>query len=649
MPTPANLVHQTSTSTGTGNFTLSTVNGKQSFDTAFGHAATTNKFDYFISNQGAAEWEYGTGHMSDATTLVRDTVIESTNSNAAVSFSAGAKDITNDIPAAKQVSTDGTQTLTNKTLTSPAFTGPATLTSSALNRGLDSAQTGTGSYSATGRFAFNNISVSSDDIDMGLDGGKVDGLCVVHTFGGTAARGGRHAFETFGILTAATASDNPDRNYVAAAFTGQADVNDGGGSGTEKGAIFGFGAQGVLTANATYFLNLTAAEFNTVAQTGSSVKYKSIIQLAGRLDDAVSGSTYDGMLAISNQSGAVSWGNGILIGNMNGAHPIASTGSIIATTGSGTVTNGIDFSSYTISGNLIKGPGFSVSGDGSLLSMSKATCGLELGSQLSSNTPFIDFHSSANVVDYDSRLLASGGTSSAGNGALLFSGAGGFKPATSDAAALGSTSLMWSDLFLASGAVVNFNNGDVTVTHAANNLLFAGASSGYTFDAIVYPTTDDGAALGDTSHKFSDLFLASGGVLNWNSGNVSFTHSTNVLTFTGNNFIIAGLTFRASVDNTVTLGAASFGFKGAFLSSATALDWGNGNAKITHSTGLLTFNVPLKLPSYIVSGLPSAATMGAGARAFVTDATVTTFASTVVGGGSNGVPVYSDGTNWKIG
>lgn len=56
-------------------------------------------------------------------------------------------------------------------------------------------------------------------------------------------------------------------------------------------------------------------------------------------------------------------------------------------------------------------------------------------------------------------------------------------PSTSDATALGTTAKMWSDLFLASGAVINFNNGDVTATHAANALAFAGASSGYTFDA----------------------------------------------------------------------------------------------------------------------------------------------------------------------
>lgn len=53
-----------------------------------------------------------------------------------------------------------------------------------------------------------------------------------------------------------------------------------------------------------------------------------------------------------------------------------------------------------------------------------------------------------------------------------------------------------------------------------------------------------------------------------------------------------------------------------------------------------------------VALLPAAATAGAGARAFVTDANATKAAgdgATVVGGGANKVPVYSDGTNWIIG
>jgi hypothetical protein len=58
----------------------------------------------------------------------------------------------------------------------------------------------------------------------------------------------------------------------------------------------------------------------------------------------------------------------------------------------------------------------------------------------------------------------------------------------------------------------------------------------------------------------------------------------------------------------------------------------------------LNANVPLT-----VATLPSAATAGVGSRAFVTDSSVSTFGTTVAGGGSTKVPVYSDGTNWKVG
>lgn len=52
---------------------------------------------------------------------------------------------------------------------------------------------------------------------------------------------------------------------------------------------------------------------------------------------------------------------------------------------------------------------------------------------------------------------------------------------------------------------------------------------------------------------------------------------------------------------------------------------------------------------YEVATLPGAAALGAGARAFVIDSSVSTFGSTVAGGGSGKVPVYSDGTDWKVG
>lgn len=106
-------------------------------------------------------------------------------------------------------------------------------------------------------------------------------------------------------------------------------------------------------------------------------------------------------------------------------------------------------------------------------------------------------------------------------------------PVTDDGAALGTTSLEWSDLFLASGGVVNWNNGDVTLTHAANQLTFGGASQGYLFDAVTAPASNDGAPLGSTTNKWSDLFLALGAVINFNSGDVTLTHASGTLIYTG--------------------------------------------------------------------------------------------------------------------
>lgn len=65
--------------------------------------------------------------------------------------------------------------------------------------------------------------------------------------------------------------------------------------------------------------------------------------------------------------------------------------------------------------------------------------------------------------------------------------------------------------------------------------------------------------------------------------------------------------------------------------------------------GRISTTGELRMPTTTVASLPAAATAGAGARYFVTDANATTFASVVAGGGANGVPVYSDGTDWRIG
>jgi hypothetical protein len=78
----------------------------------------------------------------------------------------------------------------------------------------------------------------------------------------------------------------------------------------------------------------------------------------------------------------------------------------------------------------------------------------------------------------------------------------------------------------------------------------------------------------------------------------------------------------------------------------------SGTGAQTQTTGLTVKNGTAVLTSYTVAALPSASASGAGAIAFVTDASTTLIlglGTTVAGGGSNQVPVYSDGTNWIYG
>lgn len=92
-------VKETSTSTGTGDFTLDgAVSGFQSFAAGIDF---THSFHYSIVHRTAEEWEVGLGTLDEyGSTLTRASVQSSSNSNAAVTFSAGTKDVFVTIPAA---------------------------------------------------------------------------------------------------------------------------------------------------------------------------------------------------------------------------------------------------------------------------------------------------------------------------------------------------------------------------------------------------------------------------------------------------------------------------------------------------------------------------------------------------------------------
>ena len=97
----ADRVRETSTTTGTGTLTLDgAVTGFRTFSSAIGN---TNTCYYTITMNG--DYEVGLGTVG-AGTLARTTILKSSNSNTAVNFGAGTKDVFVTYPADKAVYKD---------------------------------------------------------------------------------------------------------------------------------------------------------------------------------------------------------------------------------------------------------------------------------------------------------------------------------------------------------------------------------------------------------------------------------------------------------------------------------------------------------------------------------------------------------------
>lgn len=93
----ADRVKETTTTTGTGAITL--LGAVAQFETFTANFTLNQPFFYAIVGQTGTEWEVGLGWLSGATTLVRSIVMQSSNADALVSFSAGTKDVFNTIPS----------------------------------------------------------------------------------------------------------------------------------------------------------------------------------------------------------------------------------------------------------------------------------------------------------------------------------------------------------------------------------------------------------------------------------------------------------------------------------------------------------------------------------------------------------------------
>jgi len=198
-------------------------------------------------------------------------------------------------------------------------------------------------------------------------------------------------------------------------------------------------------------------------------------------------------------------------------------------------------------------------GDGSGLSNVSATVSgdtfatdLKIGRD---STDLIDFSTADNVIGFR-----------VGNNDEMKLTTTALHPATSNGSALGLVNRQWSDLFLAEGAVINFDNGDVTITQTANDLAIAGTTGtsfvGHITASGNISSSNTGAA-GDGIYAAS-FFTEDNLAISYNSG-YRFAFANNLPIQLGKSanpiYLIGNVTASGNISSSGDLfaGSASFG------------------------------------------------------------------------------------------
>lgn len=242
---------------------------------------------------------------------------------------------------------------------------------------------------------------------------------------------------------------------------------------------------------------------------------------------------------------------------------------------------------------------------------------------------------------------------------------------TSDAFALGSATKMWSDLFLASGAVINFNNGDVTITHSANALAFAGGTVSFDVaptvggSAVYYAggtdvaVTDGGTGLSaisalsilvaNSANTYVELTPGAGNSIRMNAGGTAWEAytpgSSGASTALDN---LASVAINAALvlgtSDAFALGSATKMWSDLFLASGAVVNFNNGDVTLTHSAGVLTLAGTLALGTNSITMTGSIGATGARATKLWATDVESTNAPTV----SGAAVYYTGGTDVAV-
>lgn len=287
----ADRVRESSTTTGTGTLTLDgAVTGFQTFSSAIGNSNTC----YYTIALGS-EWEVGIGTVG-AGTLARTTVLQSSNSDAAVNFSAGTKDVFATYPADKAVYLDSSGLLT-------ASAGLGTGVSTALNVNVGSPGAFVVNGGALGTPTSGTLTNATGlPVSTGISGlgtSVATALGVnVGTAGAVVVNGGALGTPSSGTLTNATGLP------LSTGVTGTLPVANGGTgltSGTSGGVLY-YSASGTLASSGALAANALVIGGGAGTTPSTTTTGTGVLTALGNNTNAAGGfTTIDGTATLTNK------------------------------------------------------------------------------------------------------------------------------------------------------------------------------------------------------------------------------------------------------------------------------------------------------------------------------------------------------------
>jgi hypothetical protein len=650
-------VRETSTTTGTGTITLA---GASTGFRSFADIGNANTTYYCIS--GGSQFEVGVGtYTASGTTLSRDTVLSnSLGTTAKIDFSAGSKDVFVTYPSDKALL--GTTSAVSSTGTgdvvlnsNPSFATDITVNGLTVGKGDGNISTNT----AFGNDAIGSpyiISANTNNVGIGYNalsqiGAGVGSLSIL-------TGGSYTADDDIYEATLVYVSGTP---IISGGTFPIVEITISGGVVTNINSIInkGVGFSDTTTAftlglefNGSGFtcqiaslstaINNTALGYNA----GYTQKSGSNNVFVGNNSTATgSNSVYIGSNTFGSGSNQIAIGSNIFAGSASNSVIIGDT-SITSTTLRGSV--GIT-GSLTAVGSLQLTGGTTIAQS---IATSQTTGNLTIGGASATGAITLGRSTGAQTVN-----IATGVTAASTTKAVNIGTAGNATSTTN--IAIGSTT----------GTSTTTLNGAVTLsadtqainigtsqTSGAITIGGAGGASGTIKLGQSTGTQTIEIANGVSGTKTINIASGTSGNRTLNiatSGNVNSIANINLGVNTGTNNINLG---TGTGDQNINIGTgATAAFKSKYIyigtnglaDSETNIQIG-GDPALTSIilNGVIFFPVQFGQATSTVASLPAGFV---GDRFFVNDALAPTFGATVVGGGTVRIPVYHDGTSWKVG